>query len=305
MDICYFNEFMELARIGSYTIAARNLHISQSALSKHMKQMEEEIGAALFLRRKNGIELSEYGSVLLPYAQQIIRSQDGYQESFLAMQEGGGILKVASIPAVRQLGIGEMIADFVSAHRKVRFHITEGESRDLIDLLRQQEADVAFARGEDDRFKELVRIPFITDRIACIMHMSHPLSTRDRIQLSELRYEDLIFPDHNTLLRGKLEEACRREGFEPSVVYSNNNGRHVIEMVKRCAGVALLNGLLHSKWLNEEKNRSVRIIPVDPPIETTVYLYYHPRQLTQIGRSFVDYVIERIRQPETEALTGS
>ena len=49
----------------------------------------------------------------------------------------------------------------------------------------------------------------------------------------------------------------------------------------------------------------MRIIPVDPPIETTVYLYYHPRQLTQIGRSFVDYVIERIRQPETEALTGS
>lgn len=291
MEMSYFNEFVELARIGSYTVASHNLHISQSVLSKHIKVMEGELGAQLFVRGKRGVELSEYGFLLLPYANQIMNIRETYIEKIDIQRQRGGVLKVASIPGVKQLGIGNLIAGFVKGNPNVTVNILEEESAFLIDCLQKQECDLAFARGIDNRYSELVRIPFMSDHIIAMLPRSHPLAGKEEVQLSELRYEDLIFSGKDTYTYNMVYEACLKEGFEPNVVYTNNNGRHSIEMVERCVGIVLAHERPSSTFLNEYRDIcKIRIVPL---IESTVYMYYHAKHIKKVAERFIEYIIEK------------
>jgi len=76
MDINYFREFVILAQTGNFMEAAEILFCSQSTLSKHIKKMEREFGVSLFDRTTRNVEISKFGKLLLPYAQQITEIQD-------------------------------------------------------------------------------------------------------------------------------------------------------------------------------------------------------------------------------------
>ncbi len=293
MQMEYFNEFVELARIGNYTTASQVLNISQSVLSKHIKIMESELDVQLFVRSKRGVELSKYGLLLLPYANQIMNINESYMKDIATVKNNGSTLKIASVPAVKQMGIGELIAGFVKENPNVSINILENESAYLVDCLQKQECDLAFVRGIDSRYSELNRLPYVKDRLIALLPVSHPLAQKKELTLKDFKHENLIFSAINTKMYNIVYDACCDEGFEPNIVYTNNNGRHSVEMIERNVGIALMNERVGRGWIMRYKDLCGRDIV--PHIETTVYVYYHPKHITPMAEAFLNYVIDKKR----------
>ena len=78
METNYLREFVVLAQTGNFLEAADQLYSSQSTLSKHLKNLEKELGVALFDRTTRKVKISKYGLMLLPFAKQIVEAQDQY-----------------------------------------------------------------------------------------------------------------------------------------------------------------------------------------------------------------------------------
>ena len=93
MEIRVLRYFVEIAKEGNMTRAAKNLHVSQSALSKQMKELEDELGRPLFTRTKSGLSLTEAGALLHKRAEDILNMVDKTTDEFASLDtvRGGNI----------------------------------------------------------------------------------------------------------------------------------------------------------------------------------------------------------------------
>jgi DNA-binding transcriptional LysR family regulator len=117
MEINYLREFVVLAQTGNFMEAADLRYCSQSTLSKHIQNMESELGVPLFDRTTRKVALSTFGQLFLPYAKQIAELEDKYtavlQSSLGTDRE---ILTLGSIPALAQYKITDVLIDFKKSH---------------------------------------------------------------------------------------------------------------------------------------------------------------------------------------------
>lgn len=290
MEMGYFDEFLELAQIGSYTSAAKKQHISQSVLSKHMKAMEEELGSPLFVRSKHGVMLSECGRILLPYANRISRIRKEYCEAINSHRNAGGVLRIGSIPAVTQLGIGRLVAGFVKERPNITVNIKEGDGVGSVYGLQRRELDVAFVRGTVEAFSEMSCFPYMTDQVVAIMEKSHPFARRECIHIEDLKNEKGIIINKTAHVYRMLEPICREAGFSLDVVYSDNEGKRMVNMAAQGLGIVLVNRQTMENFIKEFPNLSM--VPLDPPLKTTVYVYYQPETLSSLAEEFICYIRE-------------
>lgn len=289
-------EFVVLAEIGNFTEASRNLFISQPVLSKHIKIMESDLGVQLFIRNKRNMELSEYGKILLPYARKVVRLQEDYLSALSSkIHDVAGTLTIGSIPAVSHYGIADVIAGFVRENPNISINITEGENGPLIDTLHQKECDFAFVRGIDERYSDIMRIPFTNDRMIGVLPADHPLAGKGSISLSELRYEEFILTSEVNYSYRVCIHACKEAGFTPNVVYTSNSGKSLIEMVRRGYGVSITSRKPATAW----KGDGVAFVELEPPIITEISLYYNKTQnMTLAASRFLSYVSSHTRKTE-------
>ena len=112
MKFEYLREFIVAARSQELQQAAAELGISLSSLSKHLKSLELEIGAPLFVRARRTV-LSHYGRILLPYAQELVALQDEYRADFSGGVNSSGELTVALSPIQFRERSGQVIEEFM------------------------------------------------------------------------------------------------------------------------------------------------------------------------------------------------
>jgi DNA-binding transcriptional LysR family regulator len=135
--------FYAVARLRSFTRAAAHLHITQSALSQRILNLEAELATTLLIRDRSGIELTAVALELLKYCQ----LQDSFEEEFLGKVRSGsaselaGVVRVAGYSSVVRSLITPSLAGLLSAQPKVQLQTQTRELRDLLPLLRNGEAD--------------------------------------------------------------------------------------------------------------------------------------------------------------------
>ena len=110
MEIEYICEFVVLAETCNYMEAADRLFVSQSALSRHIKALEEELHVQLFDRSTRKVSLSPFGSLFLPYARQIASTRYAYEAAISgALKAEHGNIRIGSIPVMSQYRITDLI----------------------------------------------------------------------------------------------------------------------------------------------------------------------------------------------------
>lgn len=299
MEIEYFGEFVEVSRCGSYTMAAKNLQISQSVLSKHIKRMESELGVPLFVRKKSGIELSEYGLLFFPFASQILDIKVNYEEALLSQSvPGGGYLKIASIPATHQIGVVDLVSGFYTRYPNIIVNILEEETEYLLECLARQEVDIVFARG-NAYDPELVRISYMKDHMIAAVSENHPLAKNGKISLLEISREEIFVPKMTHFGFLQLQKACEKAGLTLNITYTNDGGG-LWRLVEKGMGIAIVNQ--QPTLLNRELDQKLVYLDIDPIIDTTLYIYYHPQNITAVAENFINYVIEEKKLKRREML---
>lgn len=172
---------------GSFSAAAGELGVRESAISRRIRDLEDEIGAALFIRHKRGVTLTDAGKRFLPHARRVFSELD------LAIKDVGaagrvehGVLRIGIFASLASGFLADLLRRYNGDHPGVRCVIVEGVPSDHIAAVRQHCMDVAFLTGTPEAAECDVEV-FWKERVFVALPKDDYLTVRKRIAWSELR----------------------------------------------------------------------------------------------------------------------
>lgn len=168
--IRWFDDFLALAEFKQFSSAADNTYISESALSKRIKKLENEIGVPLFSRSNSKVELTKAGEIFLEYSlkvRELTNNLENTLEEFYHSPEAVCIT-VASIPYITEYGIMHELFEFEKHNPKYRFDCFETVQADCIRGLEWQKVDVAVCRSDFLSSEEYDVVQLIRDHMVLV-----------------------------------------------------------------------------------------------------------------------------------------
>jgi DNA-binding transcriptional LysR family regulator len=151
MELRHLRTIDAVARHRSFTKAAEELYLAQSAISQQIRRLERELGVEVFRRTSPSVELTAEGRVILGYAQRVLAEVDGLHSE---LEELTGLLRgqlrIGGVYPTGPYDLFGMLADFRAAHPGVAIHMVEDTQDDVLAALRADELDCAFTALDPD-----------------------------------------------------------------------------------------------------------------------------------------------------------
>jgi DNA-binding transcriptional LysR family regulator len=191
MELRHLHAFVAVAEEGTFTKAARRLHISQPPLSKQVQQLERELGTALFIRRRDGVELTRDGTMLLERAQTVVKAFQEFEAGTKLVNSREQPLRIAIC-----WGLWEAV-ERIRAHHEKRFPQMRIVAEDLFaepSVSAERQIDVAIVRPPVDASRYDSE-PLFEEQFVALLADTHPLASRKSIRLVELANEPLLIYD--------------------------------------------------------------------------------------------------------------
>lgn len=251
MTITQIKYFITVANCLSITKAAEQLFISQPALSRHIRNMEEELNIQLFIRTKNGIRLTPAGSHLFMGMSELYQDYSDMVTRAKNIQRGMmGTLSIGILEKTYTADfMPQMYQYFHTNHPDVELKIMEGSFRWLLEELYAGKLDAIFTLQFEVEQKESIIYQHIThsdDFIVVSKH--HPLGQREFLTLDDLKNETflMISPEDNPESSKLILDMCREHGFVPSVHYAKTMSEQAL-WIASGMGVSILDSRCEMK----------------------------------------------------------
>lgn len=259
MDFIHLVYFFEVARQQNFTKASKVLYVSQPTISKLIKNLENELGVALFYRTPKRVLLTDAGQLLLDKATIIIETLNSIHTD-LADLTGTprGRLKIGMSPMVQTL-FPQAIAEFKSLYPKIIIDLIEVGSKKVEQGISEGTIDVGIMMLPTRGKEELVVFPFISDPIMLIVHPSHPLASKQFVDMSDLRDEPFVLYKEDFALHDHVIEKCHELGFEPNIVCETAQWDFMANSVASKLGIAFLPSTLCSR-INSQLVKTLPIV---------------------------------------------
>ena len=144
MDIRPMQYYLAVVREGTISAAAQALHVAQPSLSRQMKELEDELGVTLFVRGNRKITLTEEGMVLRKRAEEMVRLMQMTEEEISQIKNHiSGSVRIGAGESWSFHYLSRAAASIAKEHPDIRFHITSGDTQDLMDELNNGLIDFA------------------------------------------------------------------------------------------------------------------------------------------------------------------
>ena len=222
--------------------AAERLHVVQPALTRQVRQLEEQIGCALFERLKRGVRLTEAGKSFLEEARRLLadlgRSVDRTQ---LVAQGKVGRLRVGFSDTATYSGeLPSILRNFRARWPDVRLELFPSSSVIAGEQLRRQEVDVAFVYMAPTDLHELKTHTISVERWMLALPQAHPLVKSKRVKLVELKREPFVWFPRPVAppLYDRVLAACHAAGLTLNIVQEVNNPTTILSLVAGGIGVS-------------------------------------------------------------------
>jgi DNA-binding transcriptional LysR family regulator len=180
--------FAVVAKHGSLSAAAHERHRSQPAISAQLKRLGESVGEPLYRRHRYGVELTEAGEALLPYAQALVRALEGARSWNRGLRSGQrGVLRVAASMTAAVYLLPQVLAEFHRLYPRLELHLLTRNSLDAMALLHRAEADLALVEGPVSVAPaDLESRTLFHDEIVLAVRPDHPLAARGGVGPADL-----------------------------------------------------------------------------------------------------------------------
>jgi DNA-binding transcriptional LysR family regulator len=246
LNLDQLETFLALARCGSFTRAAGELHLSQPAVSRHIQKLERELGTPLLTRRRGRIELSQAGERVRSYAEDVAGGYDrlvadlGQQPSRLA-----GELRIIASTTPGEFLVPGFVSAFTASHPRVSPRIQIADSAEVVAQLRSRKADVGFS-GAKLPGRDLVHRHIATDEIVLAVPPLHSFAGRPSVELSELAGQPFLTREsgsgtHLSFLALLAEHGLEAPPYRSVMVLSNTAA--IVSAVGSGYGIGLVSCL--------------------------------------------------------------
>jgi len=233
LDVKRLRILREVAQRGSFSAAADELYLSQSAVSQQIATLEREVRMKLLDRTREGPKLTEAGRVLVSHADAAIaRLEEAERELAAIAGLEGGELRLASFPSASATLLTEAVSIFHERHPNVRLSIADAEPEESLPRLRGGELDLALSfdyptvPAAEER--DLERTLVLTESMHVALPNRHPLAERPIVPLAELADGRWLCGSRPSSCGEVVLRACRDAGFEPNVGFESDD-YHVMQ----------------------------------------------------------------------------
>jgi DNA-binding transcriptional LysR family regulator len=285
MFLRYLNYFLALAKYRSFSEAAEQLYISQSSLSKKIKSLEDSLGVKLFLRNPSGVKLTEYGEIYLKYAKSIKRLEDQCVASLSRVNNEH--ISVGCIPSMKEYGVVDLVSSFMNK-TDIHCKIVTETSGDLEEHILQKQLDIAFVKNPTHT-DDLIIYPFTKDHLVAVLPKDHPLAKKETITFRDLEHENFILEPVNSRPYRLIVSLCQKEGFTPTIGYTDRFVENILEFVRNHLGVSLL-----MSKLVEDNLDGLVAIDITPNVIADITLCVNKEtKINDSLQAFIDFVTMR------------
>lgn len=242
MELRHLRSFVAAAELEHFGRAAERLHIVQPALSRQIRELEEEIGAPLFTRLKRGVRLTSAGRALREEARQVLGQLDDSLARVRAVASGReGLLRIGFVDtAVYSPALPKLFDRFRRRHPGVRLELLQRTSLAQAELLRRGEIDLAFVYNPPERLGALEARPLWREHILLAVPARHPLAKRRSVRLADLRDEAFVWipRDLSPAYYDLVFRNCAAAGFRPNIVQEGGTDSAIMSLVAAGAGLS-------------------------------------------------------------------
>jgi DNA-binding transcriptional LysR family regulator len=270
MDILKLRCYVVLSECMSFSLAAYELNISQSSLSKHIMSLEKELGVELFERRGRNTLLTETGKILSLHARNILLEYDRLvQKSEEFKEYAVKKTKIGIAPMGCQYFWLRRLEEIMTTCPKRSIEIIERYELELINLASRDELEYLIIRKEILPVKGFRTHLLYVDKAAVIISESHSLAKKKRINLKDLSDEAFIYMDEASAPHKIFKNACKQAGFEPRISHTMKSETITMNYIQANEGVCL--------YFNSDTNffdnmKGIRIVPLENEIISEIVL---------------------------------
>lgn len=214
IKIRHLEAFVEVARQKSVGRAAITLSLTQPAVTRTIRELEQIVGAALIERDGRGIRLSHQGEVFLSHAGSGLAAVRGGIAALADVASiAGPPVRIGALPTVSATVMPGAVADFLDSGLKSQLRVTTGENRVLLDQLRKGDLDLVMGRmPAPENMTSLSFEPLYRDRVVFIVSKNHPLSGQRQVAADILARHPVLVPPPGSIIHPYVERLMLEQG---------------------------------------------------------------------------------------------
>ena len=282
--------FNAVARLGSVSRAASELHLTQPAVSIQLKLLEESAGAPLLEREGRGVRLSAAGEVMADYAARIL---DLWREAGdeMAAQRGvfSGTLRVGAVTTAEYL-LPPLLVAFAALNPDVKVKLRVGNRDEIVSMLGGQEVDIAIMGRPPGELKTTA-VAFAKHPMAFLAAPQHPLMSQRKITLADLAGANLLVRERGSGTRTTLERLHKDAGVPLRIGSEMSSNEAIKQMCAAGFGAAFLS--LHTCGLELEAGLLALLPMAGNPLEREWFaMHLATRRLPQVASAFKQFLAD-------------
>jgi len=295
MNIAQLRTFVTVVDAGSFSEAARQMGISQPAVTMQVQALEADAAATLLDRRYRRIDLTEAGRVLLPYARKVLAEIESAREQISALSgaiTGRLVIAASTTPGVYV--VPRLLGPFLAENPEVGVTITVHDTAEVIEAIESGRANFgvtgAIVKGAKVSFE-----PLGTDELVVICAPSSPLAKRKAVPLTDLADANWVMRESGSGTRQVAETFLCDHGLDPAefrVAVELGTGEAIVSAVEGGLGVAMLSSHVAEKAL--KLGTVVRVDLATPPVVRTYFGVLPKGTPTHAAEAFSAFLRERL-----------
>lgn len=296
--------FTAVAEELSFSRASERLNISQSAVSRQILLLEQDLGVQLFNRIGRSIALTAAGAEVLQRCQTVLSDVESISRRASELAGGtAGRLRVGATPQTLESVIARFLPSFLRSYPDIEITLVEDGSARLSDQLERGQLDLAIAgwsAGSMLAGREL--FPLVT---LAVVPANSPLKNKPRLDITELKNENLLLLRQQFMTRGLFDSACEAAGIQPRVMIESGSPHCLLAFVASGLGTAVIPSTVLLDTLHPN---AIPLYRGDAQLGCAMCVAWDPRRyLSPVAGAFVNALqaATRERYPGQEFVAAS
>jgi DNA-binding transcriptional LysR family regulator len=287
MDVQQIKYFLALADELHFWRTSEKVFVTQSALSRHIKALEEELGVKLFERDKRNVELTPAGEFLKQEFARVSEDIDSAIRRARQIASGDvGTVRIGHPASITFSVLPRILGGLAAKHPEIVAQMLEVDAVDVGNSLQSYRIDIAFNR-ELPKTSGLTYKKLMTENFALVVPANHRINRIKKYDLKSLKDERFVLPslsgksEHAAQLRALFEEA----GFEPRLSFESDSGATLLGLVAKGLGISIMP-YSYSHYLSEE----IRFLKIAET--STLYAIWRANDTSPALRNFLQVIQE-------------
>lgn len=266
--------FIAVAERLSISHAAAAMHISQSALSRQIQKLEEDLGVRLFERTGKRLVLTAEAGDLLPRVSQLLQQAHGLSDRVQQFHQGEvGYLSLGATPQTIEAVLAPVLRALRQKNDNIEVHLVEGRNERLLDYVETGVVHTALAWAPNEQKFE--RLDLFKARLYAVLPPGHAATGATELELSQMGDWPILSLRRGFMTRSLVDQACEDAGLRLSKIIESDSTQTLWALARSGMGVALVSSTAVSQWNESE------VVPLTldgKPLEEVVSAVRNPER---------------------------